>query len=120
LGPEVRTITLIASPGVGPIRHATEFGIGDYLYWAYVATGAAVPVRSESLANFGRIAAGHAHRVDLDQHRTLVGDRRAGELEPSIPWLGGRCGLSMYARDAQPVRTRPGTPASAVISPGSR
>jgi hypothetical protein len=156
LGSKVRTITLIASPGVGPIRHAIEFGIGgnvfvasssrdafialggatpdsngrilgrglgidpamdcfgaqrvtaefpaeldqfDWrelyagsagthnLYWAYVETGTAVPVRSESLANFGLIAAGRGHRVDLDEHRTLVGDgrgRRPRTLDPVV------------------------------------
>jgi alpha/beta hydrolase family protein len=157
LGAQVRTITLIASPGVGPIRHATEFGIGNNvfvasssrdavialggatpdsngrlfgcglgmdpamdcfgaqrvtaefpaeldrpdwrdlyagsagthnLYWAYVETGAAVPVRSESLANFGRIAAGLGHGVDLDEHRTLVGDRRRRRARTLDPVVG--------------------------------
>jgi hypothetical protein len=157
LGPQVRTITLIASPGVGPIRHASEFGIGDNvfvasssrdavialggatpasngrifgrglgmdpamdcfgaqritaefpaqldrpdwrdlyagsagthnLYWAYVETGAAIPVRSESLANFGRIAAGLGQQVDLDEHRTLVDDRRVWRARTIDPVIG--------------------------------
>jgi alpha/beta hydrolase family protein len=157
LGPQVQTITLIASPGLGPIRHASEFGIGDNvfvasssrdtviafggatpdsngrifghglgidpamdcfgaqrvtaefpieldrpdwhdlyagsagthnLYWAYVKTGAAVPVRSESLANFGRIAAGLGHRVDLDEHRTLVVERRGRRARTLDPVMG--------------------------------
>ncbi|MGW4101587.1 alpha/beta hydrolase, partial [Mycobacterium sp. NPDC004974] len=135
LADEVRTITLIGSPGAGPLRTAADFGIGDNvfvasssrdrttglggertgdrgrtvrgmgqgidpamdifgarritaefpaaldhmgpgsrmthsLYWAYMDPGT-LQVRSESLTNFGRIAAGQAHRVDTEGRRTL-------------------------------------------------
>jgi hypothetical protein len=136
LANDVRTITLIGSPGAGDLRHASEFGIGDNvfvasssrdfttalggerpgvrgrirdgmglgvdpamdsfgahrvtaefptaldqlqgtsrmthsLYWAYMDPGANPHIRSESLANFGRIAAGHIDRVDTEHNRYL-------------------------------------------------
>jgi hypothetical protein len=146
---EMRTVTLVGSPGAGPIQHASEFDIGDNvfvasssrdpvtglggrrpgemgrffghglgmdpamdfwggrrvtsefpaesdhigrgslfthsLYWSYADDRAHPPVRSESLANFGRIAAGHPERVDLEAHRTLVrtGWRRERTVEPA-------------------------------------
>jgi glycerophosphoryl diester phosphodiesterase len=143
LGGEVRSVTLMGSPGVGPIEHAREFGVGENvfvaassrdavtalggrvggvagrifgrglgvdpamdffgaqrvtsefpaamdhrhygsggthsLYRAPVGIRDGVPVRSESLANFGRIAAGHPERVDHEEHRTLI-DRPGNRL----------------------------------------
>jgi hypothetical protein len=135
LGSQVRTVTLVGSPGAGPIQHAREFGIGEdnvyiasssrdpvtglggrrpgqmgrfpvprlgpdpamdfwggrrvtsefpaevdrfgqgslfthSLYWDYVDPRADSPVRWESLANFGRIAAGK--RVYTEARRTVV------------------------------------------------
>ena len=60
------------------------------LYWAYMDPGVNPQVRSESLVNFGRIAAGHSDRVDIEGHRTL-GERARflrspgiGTVEPAI------------------------------------
>jgi len=141
LAGQVQTITLIGSPGAGPLHHARDFGIGEEnvfvaassrdrttglggeragdrgrtvrrmgqgidpamdsfgarritaefpaaldhmgrgsrmthsIYWAYLDPGLDPHVRSESLTNFGRIAAGRADRVDREGHRTL-GERR--------------------------------------------
>ncbi|MGV9800139.1 toxin glutamine deamidase domain-containing protein [Mycobacterium sp. NPDC003449] len=153
LADQVRTITLIGSPGAGPLQTAADFGIGDNvfvaassrdattglggehagdrgrmirgmgqgidpamdtfgarritaefpvgldhrgpgsrmthsLYWAYLDPGS-TQVRSESLANFGRIAAGRTDRVDTEGHRTLdqrpgrFGGTRARTVEPA-------------------------------------
>ncbi|WP_167335022.1 MULTISPECIES: alpha/beta hydrolase [Mycolicibacterium] len=155
LAEQVRTITLIGSPGAGPMRHASQFGIGDNvfvaassrdpvtgfggerpgllsrfngrtgqgtdpamhefgarritaefpaavdhrgagsrmthsLYWAYMDPGT-TQVRSESLANFGRIAAGRTDQVDREEHRTIdrrprrfFGGSRERTFEPAI------------------------------------
>ncbi len=149
LNNEVRTVSLLGSPGVGPIKHASGFGIGaenvfvasssrdavtqmggarpgsigrilgrglgvdpamDFFgaqrvtaefptsmdrypipgihmsYHHYVDRGTDPPVRTESLANFGRIAAGHPERVDHEEHRGVV--RQFGFLprthEPAV------------------------------------
>ena len=137
LAGQVKTITLIGSPGAGPLRNARDFGIGEEnvfvaassrdrttglggerpgergrtiswmgqgidpamdffgaqritaefpaaldqlrggsrmthsIYWAYMDPGLNPQVRSESLTNFGRIAAGRADLVDREGHRTL-------------------------------------------------
>ena len=137
LAGQVKTITLIGSPGAGRLRHARDFGIGEEnvfvasssrdrttglggerpgtrgrtiswmgqgidpamdffgaqritaefpsaldqlrggsrmthsIYWAYMDPGLNPQVRSESLTNFGRIAAGRADLVDREGHRTL-------------------------------------------------
>ncbi len=42
------------------------------LYRAPVGVRDGVPVRSESSANFGRIASGHPERVDHEEHRTVI------------------------------------------------
>ena len=131
---DIRTVTLIGSPGAGPLRHAGEFGIGvenvyvaassrdpftalggrtpgsfgrilgrglgvdpamasfeaqrvtaefsaemdrarnlgtHNAYYRFVDRTSDPPVRSESLANFGRIAAGVPNRVEFDAHRTV-------------------------------------------------
>lgn len=131
---DIRTVTLIGSPGAGPLKHAGEFGIGvenvyvaassrdpftalggrrpgsfgrilgrglgldpamasfeaqrvtaefsaemdrarnlgtQNAYYRFVDRTAAPPVRSESLANFGRIAAGMPKKVEFDSHRTV-------------------------------------------------
>ncbi len=155
LADQVRTITLIGSPGAGPMRHASQFGIGDNvfvaassrdpvtgfggerpglrsrfsgrtgqgmdpamhefgarritaefpvavdhrgagsrmthsLYWAYMDPGT-TQVRSESLTNFGRIAAGRTDQVDTEDHRTIdrqprrfFGGSRERTFEPAI------------------------------------
>ncbi|MED5814292.1 alpha/beta hydrolase [Mycolicibacterium sp. 050232] len=155
LADQVRTITLIGSPGAGPMRHASQFGIGDNvfvaassrdpvtgfggerpglrsrfngrtgqgvdpamhefgarritaefpaaidhrgagsrmthsLYWAYMDPGT-TQVRSESLASFGRIAAGRTDQVDHEGHRTIdrrprrfLGGSRERTFEPAI------------------------------------
>ncbi len=126
LGSEVRTVTLMGSPGAGPIEHASEFGVGDNVFVAsssrdpFTEEGGQIPgssgrvgagvdpamdffgaqrltsefprgtdplelhnsyykfedrsvgQRSESLANLGRIAAGHPERVNLEGRRTAV------------------------------------------------
>ncbi|WP_176561205.1 alpha/beta hydrolase [Mycobacterium neglectum] len=134
---QVTTITLIGSPGAGPLKHAADFGIGNNVfvaassrdevtsfgsdkpggrgravdkiglgvdpamesfgarrvtseftaemdhvgrgsrgthstYWSYAAHDGEVRVRSESLANFGRIAANQGASVIPEQRRTLV------------------------------------------------
>ena len=133
LANDIRTVTLIGSPGAGPVQRAAEFGDtvdvyvasssrdpiaglgarvfgaagrifgvnlgidpamdsfgaqritaefsagmdrrrtwGTHLaYYKFVDRTASPPVRTESLANFGRIAAGHPDRVDLESHRTI-------------------------------------------------
>ncbi|WP_066902293.1 toxin glutamine deamidase domain-containing protein [Mycolicibacterium houstonense] len=155
LADHVRTITLIGSPGAGPLQTAADFGIGDNvfvaassrdrttglggerrgdrgrtirqmgqgidpamdifearritaefpaardhmgagsrmthsLYWSYLDPGT-LRIRSESLTNFGRIAAGHANQVDTEGHRTLderrrpvVGGTREQTVEPAL------------------------------------
>jgi glycerophosphoryl diester phosphodiesterase/predicted Fe-S protein YdhL (DUF1289 family) len=137
LSREVTTVTLIGSPGAGPLQSASEFDIGDNVfvaassrdevtsfgsdheggrgravenvglgldpamdifgarritaeftaemdflgkgsitthssYWSHMDHRGDVRVRSESLANFGRIAAGQGEQVILEGHRTLV------------------------------------------------
>ncbi|MDP7705238.1 toxin glutamine deamidase domain-containing protein [Mycobacterium sp. TY815] len=131
---DVRTVTLLGSPGAGPLRHASAFGIGDNVFVAsssrdpvtmlggrtagsagrffgiglgmdpamrgfgahrinaefprhmddlvgtaathsaYYAFDPRSGVRSESLANFGRIAAGESDQVHTEAHR-FVDDR---------------------------------------------
>ncbi|MBN7482859.1 glycohydrolase toxin TNT-related protein [Mycobacteroides abscessus] len=134
LAGQVRTVTLLGSPGAGPHRSADTFGIGrenvfvasssrdwvttlggrdtdgrflrhfglgrdpameswggrrvtaefppsmDNLRTAgthsayyHFMDGGGVAVRSESLANFGRIASGHHERLDFETHRTVDG-----------------------------------------------
>lgn len=53
---------------------------------AYYAFDAKLGVRAESLANFGRIAAGHFDQVQLEQHRTARPWWGAGKLtdEPAV------------------------------------
>ncbi|MBN3459629.1 hypothetical protein JNN96_36975 [Mycobacterium sp. DSM 3803] len=150
---QVRTVTLLGSPGAGPHRSADGFGIGrdnvfvasssrDWVttlggresggrflghfglgrdpamdtwggrritsefpvhmdtagtvgthtaYYHYVEepTGTHPGVRSESLANFGRIAAGHPERLDFERHRTEVdGPRWRPGLRTEEPAAG--------------------------------
>ncbi|OBK04577.1 hypothetical protein A5639_20025 [Mycolicibacterium conceptionense] len=138
LAEDISTVTLLGSPGAGPIRHARGFGIGaqnvfvasssldpvtglggrtpgqngrflgrglgldpamkDFgavritaqfpdsmndlnavgthrSYYRYMPGDADPRVRTESLANFGRIAAGHAERVHLEGYRQVVAGR---------------------------------------------
>ncbi|ORV26844.1 hypothetical protein AWB98_13330 [Mycolicibacterium conceptionense] len=138
LAEDISTVTLLGSPGAGPIRHARGFGIGaqnvfvasssldpvtglggrtpgqngrflgrglgldpamkDFgavritaqfpgsmndlnavgthrSYYRYMPSDADPRVRTESLANFGRIAAGHAERVHLEGYRQVVAGR---------------------------------------------
>jgi hypothetical protein len=152
LATHVRTITLIGSPGAGPIRHASAFGIGadnvfvlsssadriarlggvtptsdgrfgglglgtdpamesfgarraaaEFLpemnrkdttgthnaYFDYLETDGPrrwlvtphSPIRTEALANFGRIAAGHTERLHFEEHRSL--DDSGHRVEPA-------------------------------------
>ncbi|CRZ17740.1 toxin glutamine deamidase domain-containing protein [Mycolicibacterium neworleansense] len=152
LANDVRTISLIGSPGTGPVRAAADFGIGDNVFVAsssrdpFTALGGRDPgsagrvfglglgvdpamntfggqrvtaefssdmdrarsrgthnsyyryadraagVRSESLANFGRIAAGHADRIDTDRHRTVDRQPRRyfGTRERTVEPAAGR------------------------------
>ncbi|MGV0742982.1 alpha/beta hydrolase, partial [Mycolicibacterium sp. XJ870] len=152
LANDVRTISLIGSPGTGPVRAAADFGIGDNVFVAsssrdpFTALGGRNPgsagrifglglgvdpamnsfggqrvtaefssdmdrarsrgthnsyyryadrnggVRSESLANFGRIAAGHADRIDTDPHRTVDRQPRRyfGTREATVEPAEGR------------------------------
>ncbi|MEN4400357.1 hypothetical protein A5731_22375 [Mycolicibacterium conceptionense] len=138
LAEDISTVTLLGSPGAGPIRHARGFGIGaqnvfvasssldpvtglggrtpgqngrflgrglgldpamkDFgavritaqfpdsmndlnavgthrSYYQHMPGDADPRVRTESLANFGRIAAGHAERVHLEGYRQVVAGR---------------------------------------------
>ncbi|MEW2479952.1 alpha/beta hydrolase [Mycobacterium sp. NPDC049093] len=138
LAEDISTVTLLGSPGTGPIRHARGFGIGaqnvfvasssldpvtglggrtpgqngrflgrglghdpamkDFgavritaqfpdsmndlsavgthrSYYQYMPGDADPRVRTESLANFGRIAAGHAERVHRESYRRVVDGR---------------------------------------------
>ncbi|MCB9441579.1 MAG: hypothetical protein H6523_15185 [Mycolicibacterium sp.] len=141
LAGEVRTVTLLGSPGAGPLRHASEFGIGDNVFvasssrdwittlggtesgrflgfglgrdpaldvWggrrvqaefghhmdsgatfgthsAYYAFDPHTHVRSESLANFGRIAGGHPEQVTVEGHRSESPPGwPSGKMEPAI------------------------------------
>ena len=59
-------------------------------YFRFEDRGADPPVRTESLANFGRIATGHVDRVDTEVHRTIdeqprrhVGGTRERTVEPA-------------------------------------
>ncbi|WP_237165069.1 alpha/beta hydrolase, partial [Mycolicibacterium peregrinum] len=152
LANDVRTISLIGSPGTGPVRAAADFGIGDNVFVAsssrdpFTALGGRSPgsagrifglglgvdpamntfggqrvtaefssdmdrarsrgthnsyyryadrsagARSESLANFGRIAAGHADRIDTDRHRTVDSRPRRyfGTRERTVEPAAGR------------------------------
>ena len=137
LSRHISTVTLIGSPGAGPLQNASEFGIGDNVfvaassrdevtsfgsdegggrgrifgkvglgldpamaefgakritseftaemdfvgkgsitthssYWSYMDHRGDVKIRSESLANFGRIAAGQSNSVIREGSRTLV------------------------------------------------
>lgn len=153
LADHIRTVTLLGSPGAGPLRHADDFGIGrdnvfvasssrdpvtglggrtpgslgrilgrglgidpamkafgavritaefptamntaatvgtHKSYFQYVEQGHR-PVRTESLANFGRIAAGQARDVHLELHRTVH----------EGPWRGPRL------RTVEPAAERP-------------
>jgi glycerophosphoryl diester phosphodiesterase len=153
LANDIRTVTLAGSPGVGPLRHAGDFGIGadnvfvasssrdpftalggrrpgslgrlfghglgmdpamesfgahrvtaefsgaldgrrtrytHNSYFRFEDRGADPPLRSESLANFGRIASGHIDRVDTEGHRTIdevprrhLGGTRERTVEPA-------------------------------------
>ncbi|MEZ0363590.1 alpha/beta hydrolase [Mycobacterium sp. pUA109] len=141
LADHVRTVTLAGSPGAGPLRHASDFGIGENVFvasssrdwittiggtgsgrflgfglghdpamasWGATRIAAEFPAhmdtkatfgthtayysfdptthaRSESLANFGRIAAGHPERVTLEGHRTESPPSwPSGKHEPAI------------------------------------
>ncbi|MEX3654969.1 MULTISPECIES: alpha/beta hydrolase [Mycolicibacterium] len=138
LAEDISTVTLLGSPGAGPIRHARGFGIGaqnvfvasssldpvtglggrtpgqdgrflgrglghdpamrDFgavritaqfpdsmndlsavgthrSYYRFIENADGSRVRTESLANFGRIAAGRAQEVHLEGHRTVRGGR---------------------------------------------
>ncbi|MGA5534144.1 alpha/beta hydrolase [Mycolicibacterium nivoides] len=138
LANDIRTVTLLGSPGAGPMRHARDFGIGadnvfvasssldpvtglggrtagengrffgrglgldpamdtfgavrvtaqfpasmndggsvgtHRSYYRYMDGDTDPRVRTESLANFGRIAAGHPERLHLEGHRTVVDGR---------------------------------------------
>ena len=61
-------------------------------YWDYIDDQADPPVRTESLANIGRILAGHPERVDIEQHRTLEErPRRLGkQTERTVEPAAGR------------------------------
>ncbi|WP_234794062.1 alpha/beta hydrolase [Mycolicibacterium flavescens] len=151
LAGHVSTVSLVGSPGAGPLRHAAEFGPGVDVYVAsssqdlvttlggrtggsmarllgsvtrafglgvdpamdtfgavrvaaefpdgpnrlvtggthhayYLQTQTAT-ARSESAANFGRIAAGHPERLQLERHRTADGRRT---VEPAAERTGPR------------------------------
>ncbi len=138
LANDIRTVTLLGSPGAGPMRHARDFGIGadnvfvasssldpvtglggrtpgengrffgrglgldpamdtfgavrvtaqfpasmndggsvgtHRSYYRYMDGDTAPRVRTESLANFGRIAAGHPERLHPERYRTVVDGR---------------------------------------------
>ncbi len=163
LAGQVQTITLIGSPGAGPLQHARDFGIGEEnvfvaassrdrttglggdrpgergrtirrmgqgidpamdsfgarritaefpaaldhmgrgsrmthsIYWAYTDPGLNPQVRSESLTNFGRIAAGHANLVDTEGHRTLRERRR---------WLRRPVEITVEPARGRPLRLK--------------
>lgn len=138
LAEDISTVTLLGSPGAGPMRHARGFGIGadrvfvasssldpitglggrtpgqqgrflgrglgldpamkDFgavritaqfpgamndlnavgthrSYYQYLQNADGSRVRTESLANFGRIAAGRLGELHLEGHRTVLGGR---------------------------------------------
>ncbi|WP_369798405.1 toxin glutamine deamidase domain-containing protein [Mycobacterium sp. URHB0044] len=193
LAGQISTVSLVGSPGVGPMRHAGDFGIGaDHVFVAsssrdlvtalggrtpgssgrilgiglgvdpamdyfgaqriaaeftggrnqlltggthhayYLDTGTGTHVRTESLANLGRIAAGRHDQVTTEAHRTVDGRRT---LEPAAnrsdhriwnpPWRSDRdCAhvvadelSSMYGRDIRIAGTpsRSGTPARSLF-----
>jgi hypothetical protein len=162
LANHVSTVSLVGSPGAGPLQHASEFGEGVDVYVAsssrdvITAQGGRTPgsvsrilapvgrffgiglgvdpamdsfgavrvtaefagarnllhsggthhayllhvdptggVRSESLANLGRISAGQIERLELEQHRTADGRRT---IEPARRLDGGaRIALERWA-----------------------
>ncbi|MEU2034657.1 alpha/beta hydrolase [Nocardia amamiensis] len=59
LARDVSTITLVGSPGAGPVQHASEFGIGDNVYVAKLSfdpvtgLGALMPGRHGRFLNMG-------------------------------------------------------------------
>nr|WP_234712904.1 alpha/beta hydrolase [Mycolicibacterium komanii] len=152
LANHISTVSLIGSPGAGPLRHASEFGPGVDVYAAsssrdivtalggrtdgatsrflgtlsralgmgidpamasfgaervaaefpdgrnlpltggthhayYLHADTAGATRSESGANFGRIAAGHPERLQLEHHRTADG---RNTVEPAAERAGRR------------------------------
>ncbi|MCV7068572.1 hypothetical protein H7H51_27805 [Mycolicibacterium farcinogenes] len=141
---DIRTVTLLGSPGAGPLHHASQFGLDDgnvfvasssrdpvtglggrraeqngrfagrglgmdpaidefgavrvtaefpasmntpvtvgthKSYHHHVVEGDGPPVRSESLANSGRIAAGRTDRLDREVHRHVVDGRT---VDPAV------------------------------------
>lgn len=151
LANHIRTVTLIGSPGAGPLRHARDFGIGAHMvfvassswdfitalggrhadqagrilgrglgidpamdvfggvrvtsefpatmntwesyathrdYFAYVDTATDPSIRTESLANFGRIAAGLEIQVHHEAPRTA--EQRPGRPARTIEPAAGR------------------------------
>ncbi|MEV0672989.1 alpha/beta hydrolase [Mycobacterium sp. NPDC050441] len=149
---DIRTVTLLGSPGAGPMHHASQFGltpgnvfvasssqdpvtgfggrraeqngrfagrglgmdpamnefgavrvtaefpssmnttstVGTHKsYHHHVNQGDGPPVRSESLANSGRIAAGRTDRLDLEGHRRVVDGRTVDPAEGRALRLDG-------------------------------
>ncbi|WP_319446539.1 MULTISPECIES: alpha/beta hydrolase [unclassified Mycobacterium] len=100
-----------AMSSFGAVRVTAEFPaalnttgtIGTHTaYLDYVDQVTHPPVRTESLANFGRVIAGHSYDVHTDEHRTVdESRRRPGTLEPAADRqlrLDGDTGLR-HSRD---------------------
>ncbi|MGV0809475.1 alpha/beta hydrolase [Mycolicibacterium setense] len=167
LADDIRTVTLLGSPGAGPMRNAGEFGIGNRnvfvasssldpvtglggrvpgqdgrfagrglgmdpamkefeavritaqfpasmndggsvgthrSYYRYMDGDADPRVRTESLANFGRIAAGHPGRLHQERHRTVVDGRTVDPAE------GRALRLDSDNQSDQPGERRPWNP----------
>ncbi|MGV0781624.1 toxin glutamine deamidase domain-containing protein [Mycolicibacterium sp. XJ775] len=68
-----------------PLVEMTRAGDYDIHNFYYKFVDKAAGVRNESLANFGRIAAGHAERIEFDRHRGLVSepDGESKVLDPA-------------------------------------
>ncbi len=193
LAGQISTVSLVGSPGVGPVRHAGNFGIGaDHVFVAsssrdlvtalggrtpgssgrilgiglgvdpamdsfgaqriaaefsagrnqlltggthhayYLDTDTGSHVRTESLANLGRIAAGRHDQVTTEAHRTVDGRgtvdpaaNRSGRRIWNPPWRSDRdCAhvvadelSSMYGRDIRiaDAPSRAGVPARSLF-----
>ncbi|WP_446226229.1 alpha/beta hydrolase [Nocardia sp. IBHARD005] len=90
LSGDVSTITLLGSPGAGPLHHATDFGIGKDN--VFVATSSKDPVTFVGANTDGGVG------------RFLPGGRLGQGMDPSIAAFGATRVAAEFSADASTLR----------------